>query len=590
MTLSGALSGSKPQPQFAPELPRHRSTLDDAHHLAADPVLDHRPPRHQRKFVGVLDQRELAARELDGLLEDALHRLAIAGGPKRQGPRGCESGAGAYDIALFECGEQVAAIEEAAIGMTGDVALPDQVLATAIHGPLHLLPEAGRDQIGATAPDQPAIEPGRSVSLDLAFEIEGRKHASVDLAISPGIIGGSAVLKIFMETPMVGIDPLDDPGPAQRLEPADMGVDEAIIVAAGNAAIEPRLLQMAARPIEAILSHTGNGAVGRTAADLSRSDLDDAADADDLDPSRIDAGNVVGAAVDAIDNEGQVLAQFVRKVLVDDAADDRHLQRATVNPEARRIAREALRLQRLVHRLDDVAALAQFAQGRLQFFAQLPAARRGFAGKPHSFQLAKPRQPQRAVGDAARIGRRVPEVEATVAGLCDQRPIDAGEAILIDLGRELALLLDRGDRTEFERHQLACPLANAVGDVIAVDDQILAQLISAVDDDMNMRMAGIKMVHRDPIELRSQVSFEFAHEVAGKAGEVAEAHTVLGRDDDAKLVAVVLAAIEEGVAVGPVLRRGIQPAALTIARGAVALNITQMSGGASVLPGGTDGA
>src|SRR5712664_1651930 len=378
--------------------------------------------------------------------------------------------------------------------------------------------------------------------------------------------------------------------PAQRLEPADMGVDEAVMVAAGNAAVEPGLLQMAARPIDALLRHAGNGAIGRTAAYFGRSDLDDAADTDVLDSSRIDAGNVVGAAINAIDDEGQVFAQLIGEMLVDDAADDRRRGRAVVNPEARRIAREALRLQRPVHRLDDVAALPQLAQARLQFFAQLPAARRGLAGKPHSLQLAKPRQPQRAVGDAARIGQRVPEVHETLAGLGDQRPIDAGEAILIDLGRELALLLDRGDRTQFERHQLARPFANAMGDVVAIDDQILAQLIPAVDDDMNMRMAGIKMVHRDPIELRSQVTFEFAHEVAGEAREITEAHTVLRRDDDAELVAIVLATIEEGIAVGPVLRRRIQPAALTIARGAVALNITEMSGGSSVLPGGTDGA
>src|SRR6267142_4526549 len=187
MTLSGAFSWSKPQAPVSPELPGHRSALDDAHHLAAKPILDHGPPGHQRKFVGVLDQRELAAGELDRLFEDALHRLAIAGGPKRQGPRGSECGAGADDIALFECGEQVAAVEDAAIGMTGDVALPDQMLAAAIHGLLHLLPEAGRDQVGGTAPDQPAIEPGRSLSFDLPFQVEGRKDANVDLAISPGI-------------------------------------------------------------------------------------------------------------------------------------------------------------------------------------------------------------------------------------------------------------------------------------------------------------------------------------------------------------------------------------------------------------------
>jgi hypothetical protein len=144
--------------------------------------------------------------------------------------------------------------------MADSVALLDQTLAAAIHRLLHLLPEAGRDQIGGTAPDQSSIEPGRAVSFDLPFQVEGRKHANVDLAISPGIIGRSAVLKIFMETLMVGIGPLDNPSPTQRLEPANMGVDEAVMVAAGNAAVEPGLLQMAARPIDAVLRHAGNAA------------------------------------------------------------------------------------------------------------------------------------------------------------------------------------------------------------------------------------------------------------------------------------------------------------------------------------------
>src|SRR6516225_7708866 len=125
-----------------------------------------------------------------------------------------------------------------------------------------------------------------------------------------------------------------------------------------------------------------------------------------------------------------------------------------------------------------------------------------------------------------------------------------------------------------------------MGDVVAVDDQILAQLIPAVDDDMDVRVPGIEMVHRYPIELRSQVSFELAHEVAGEAREIAELGALLARDDEAKLMAIVPATIKESIAVGPVLRRRIEPAALAIARGAVALNITQMSGGTSVLPGG----
>src|SRR6516165_8231775 len=252
--------GSRRQPQFAADLPRHRSTLDDACDLAAEPVLDHWPPRHQRKFVRVLDQRELAARELDGLLEDALHRLAIAGGPKRQGPRGRQRGAGADDVALFERGEKVAAIDNPAIAMTDSVALSDQMLAASIHGLLHIPPEAGRDQIGGTAPDQPAIEPGRALSLDLAFKIESRKHANVELPISHRIISRGPALKILRETPMVGVNSLDDPSSAQRLEPPNVSLDKAVMVAAGNAALEPGLLQMAARPIDTLLSRGCNGA------------------------------------------------------------------------------------------------------------------------------------------------------------------------------------------------------------------------------------------------------------------------------------------------------------------------------------------
>src|SRR6266480_4184501 len=120
-------------------------------------------------------------------------------------------------------------------------------------------------------------------------------------------------------------------------------------------------------------------------------------------------------------------------MLVDDAADNRPRGRAVVNPEARWIALKAFRPQCLVHGLYDIAALAHLAQSRLQFSVQLPAARRGLGGKPHSLQFAKPRQPQRAVGDAARISWRVPEVHETLAGLGNQRPVDAGEPVLIDL-------------------------------------------------------------------------------------------------------------------------------------------------------------
>nr|CAE29577.1 possible DNA topoisomerase [Rhodopseudomonas palustris CGA009] len=91
MTLSG-VGLSQSQPPLPTELPGHRSALNHAHHLASQLVVDHRPPGHQRELMGVLDQRELAARQLDGLLEHALHGLTITSGPKRQRPRGWPAG------------------------------------------------------------------------------------------------------------------------------------------------------------------------------------------------------------------------------------------------------------------------------------------------------------------------------------------------------------------------------------------------------------------------------------------------------------------------------------------------------------------
>ncbi len=127
-----------------------------------------------------------------------------------------------------------------------------------------------------------------------------------------------------------------------------MGIDIALIVAAWNAALELGLLQMAARPIDAVLCNGGNGAVGRPGCRLGGAELDDAADAGVLEPLERDAGDVVRAAVDAVHHNGQVLPQFVGQVLVHDAADDGRLGRSVMDLEAHGIAFAALRAERLL--------------------------------------------------------------------------------------------------------------------------------------------------------------------------------------------------------------------------------------------------
>jgi len=122
-------------------------------------------------------------------------------------------------------------------------------------------PETDRDQIGGTAPNQPAIEPGRSVSFDLPFQLEGPKAREVELPISSGIMGGGPALKILWETPMVGIDPLDDPARRNASSRRTWASMKPSWSPPGTRPSNRGLLQMAARPIDAILRHTGNGAV-----------------------------------------------------------------------------------------------------------------------------------------------------------------------------------------------------------------------------------------------------------------------------------------------------------------------------------------
>jgi len=298
---------------------------------------------------------------------------------------------------------------------------------------------------------------------------------------------------------------------------------------------------------------------------LGRADLDDATDPRVLDAGRVDAGQMMGAPVDPVDHYGQVLAQLVGQIFVDDAANDRDFGRGLVKLERRRISLQPIGLERLVHVADDVAALAHLAQRRFHALAQFPDARRVLGGEAHLLQLGETTQAQGPVALAARIDGLVAQVEEAILGFAGHGTVDAGEAVLADLGGELAALLDLGDGTKLQRRQIARPLADAVGEIVAVDDKVLAQLVRSAHDDMDMGMAGVVVIDRDPIEPCAEIGFDLGQEVARIGREVGKISAVFGRDDEAELVAIVGAALDEGRAVGAVLAGRIELAAIAVA-------------------------
>lgn len=68
-----------------------------------------------------------------------------------------------------------------------------------------------------------------------------------------------------------------------------------------------------------------------------------------------------------------------------------------------------------------------------------------------------------------------PEVDAApLFLLCQQHPVEAGRPLRSHLGPELVSNIYLGLRAEFQRHQFAGAMADAVGDIIAGDVEHLA--------------------------------------------------------------------------------------------------------------------
>ena len=104
-------------------------------------------------------------------------------------------------------------------------------------------------------------------------------------------------------------------------------------------------------------------------------------------------------------------------------------------------------------------------------------------------------------------------------------------------------------------------------------------------------MAGVEVVDRHPVELGAEVLFHARHQAPRQGFEVVVLPAVLGRDDEAELMAVPGPAFGEDLALDGIAVRTIQRTAFALARRAVALEVAQMrSGSRSALPGELDDA
>ena len=116
----------------------------------------------------------------------------------------------------------------------------------------------------------------------------------------------------------------------------------------------------------------------------------------------------------------------------------------------------------------------------------------------------------------------------------------------------------------------------AVRQVLAGDDEILAKLILAANDHMTVRMAGVEVVDGDPVEPGSKVSFGLPHPAANERLQVLVFGAVLRGDDEAELVTIALPCFEECLAIHVIAVRPVELAAASGASGAIALQVSEV--------------
>ena len=228
--------------------------------------------------------------------------------------------------------------------------------------------------------------------------------------------------------------------------------------------------------------------------------------------------------------------------------------------------------------LDDLIALAKPLQGLLGAIGDNPLSWIGLSGKTVACQVLDSADHQVSVfAHEPSRSFALPQVDHPLLPLlAKEHLVEPRQALGRDLVLQLGLELDFTLVSQFPRDQVACPLADAVGDVIAGDVEDAAIIEDAADDDVGVGMAGVVMVDRDPVEPCGKIQLHLAHEVAGEAAKVSHFGGIFRRHDEPKLMAIFPATLHKGLAVGLVLEGGIGLAPFTIPRNPVPFEVTEM--------------
>ena len=174
--------------------------------------------------------------------------------------------------------------------------------------------------------------------------------------------------------------------------------------------------------------------------------------------------------------------------------------------------------------------------------------------------------------------RADPQIDLAVLGLVQKRAIQPGEPVVVDLAGELLLYFQFTLPTELTGDEIARPCPDSMANIVASNVKDLALIGDAADHDMSVRVTGVVMIDRDPIEGGVNVPLHLSHEPTREGLQVAECDAILGANDEPELMAVLSGALGEILCVNLLLQRRVGMPALTVQCDAFPLQIAQMGG------------
>ena len=143
-------------------------------------------------------------------------------------------------------------------------------------------------------------------------------------------------------------------------------------------------------------------------------------------------------------------------------------------------------------------------------------------------------------------GCRGAQVEKTkIVGLIAQLPVESRPAFCRDFPFERMPDFVLRLWAELQSNELLGAGPQPAADVVPRDHEIAATIIHATNDQMHMRIVGVPVIDRDPVKPRAKIGFHPPREIAGEPAQVLHLCGILGRDDEAEMMPVVLASCRE---------------------------------------------